>query len=242
MTTVRQLIGSCHRLLGLADSGNVLPEAVYQDNLDDLNTMLDGWSIERLSIYNTIDQVVVWPASTASGTLGPSGTLALVSGGDAVRPVLVDDATYFVDASTGISYGIKLINQQQYDGIAVKTVTSTYPQVMWVNMSFPDISMTVYPVPTKALQFHVISVEVLSQVASLSTDLSLPPGYERALKYNLACEIATTLNVDPPRQVMRIADVSKRALKRINNPDDIMSIPYSIVATRQRYNIFAGNY
>ena len=30
--------------------------------------------------------------------------------------------------------------------------------------------------------------------------------------------------------------------KRINNPDDIMSMPYSIVATRQRYNIYAGNF
>jgi hypothetical protein len=35
---------------------------------------------------------------------------------------------------------------------------------------------------------------------------------------------------------------SKRNLKRINNPDDIMSMPYSIIATRQRYNIFASNY
>jgi hypothetical protein len=35
---------------------------------------------------------------------------------------------------------------------------------------------------------------------------------------------------------------SKRNLKRINNPDDIMSMPYSLIASRQRYNIFAGNY
>jgi hypothetical protein len=41
---------------------------------------------------------------------------------------------------------------------------------------------------------------------------------------------------------MRVAMTSKRNLKRINNPDDIMSIPYSIVGTRQRFNIFAGNF
>jgi hypothetical protein len=35
---------------------------------------------------------------------------------------------------------------------------------------------------------------------------------------------------------------SKRNLKRINNPDDIMALPYSLVATRQRFNIFAGNF
>jgi hypothetical protein len=42
--------------------------------------------------------------------------------------------------------------------------------------------------------------------------------------------------------VSRIAMTSKRNLKRINNPDDVMALPYSIVGTRQRYNIFAGNY
>jgi hypothetical protein len=35
---------------------------------------------------------------------------------------------------------------------------------------------------------------------------------------------------------------SKRNLKRINNPDDIMSLPYSLVATRQRFNVYSGNY
>ncbi len=47
---------------------------------------------------------------------------------------------------------------------------------------------------------------------------------------------------EPSPQVQRIAMTSKRNLKRINNPDDVMSLPYAIVATRQRFNIYAGNY
>jgi hypothetical protein len=34
---------------------------------------------------------------------------------------------------------------------------------------------------------------------------------------------------------------SKRNLKRINNPDDVMSIPYTIIANRNRFNIYTGN-
>jgi hypothetical protein len=48
--------------------------------------------------------------------------------------------------------------------------------------------------------------------------------------------------MEPSSQVMRIAMTSKRNLKRINNPDDIMSMPYSLVASRQRFNVYAGNY
>ena len=156
--------------------------------------------------------------------------------------MLVDDSTYFRDPSNNISFGIKLINQQQYNGIAVKTVTSTYPQVMFVNMKMSHVEMTVYPVPTKALNWHIISVTELTQPALLATTLVVPPGYLRAFRFNLACEIAAEFGVEPPPQVQRIAMSSKRNIKRINNPDDVMSMPYSIIATRQRFNVFAGNF
>jgi hypothetical protein len=109
-------------------------------------------------------------------------------------------------------------------------------------MTYPDITMTVYPVPTKLLEFHIVSVLELTTPATLATSLMFPPGYLRAFKYNLACELAPEFGVQPSPQVMRVAMTSKRNLKRINNPDDIMAMPYSIVATRQRFNIFAGNY
>jgi hypothetical protein len=102
--------------------------------------------------------------------------------------------------------------------------------------------MTVYPRPTRDLEWHFISVQELSNPAVLSTNLTFPPGYLRAFVYNLAMEIAPEFGVEPSPQVKRIAMTGKRNLKRINNPDDVMSMPYSLVATRQRFNIYAGNY
>jgi len=201
-----------------------------------MNQMIDSWNTERLAVFSTIDQVVTWPPGPRSRTFGPTGDIV------GARPVMIDDSTYFRDPANGISFGLKLINQQQYNGIAVKTVTSTYPQVLWLNMTYPNIEMYVYPVPTKVLEFHIVSVQELSQPANLATDLAFPPGYLRAFRYNLACELAPEFGVEPSRQVQRIAMTSKRNLKRINNPDDIMALPYSLVATRQRFNIFAGNY
>jgi len=234
--TAGDQINGALRLLGVLAESETPSAATSQDALTALNQMIDSWSTERLSIFTTQEQVFLWPPGFISRTLGPSGNFV------GNRPILMDDATYFVDPANGISFGIKLINQQQYDGIAVKTVTSTYPQVMWINTNYPDIDMHVYPVPTKVLEWHFISVDPLDQPALLSTTIAFPPGYLRAFKYNLACEIAADFGVEPSPQVSRIAMASKRNLKRINNPDDIMSLPYSIVATRQRYNIFAGNY
>ena len=236
MTTAGDQINGALRLLGVLAEGETPSAATSQDALFALNQMIDSWGTEKLSTFTTQEQVFSWLPGLISQTLGPSGDFV----GD--RPVLMDDATYFVDASTGISYGIKLINQQQYDGIAVKNVTSTFPQVMWINTNYPDIDMHIYPVPTKVLEWHFISAAQLTQPATIATPLYFPPGYMRAFRYNLACEIAPEFGVEPSGTVGRIAMASKRNLKRINNPDDIMSIPYAIVSTRQRFNIFAGNF
>lgn len=235
-TTASDLIDGALRLLGVLAEGETPSAETASDALLAMNQMIDSWNTERLAVYSTQDQTFTWPASTLSRTLGPTGDFI------GTRPVLLDDSTYFRDASTNVSYGIKQINQQQYNGIAVKTVTSTYPQVMWVNMTHPNIEIAIYPVPTRALEFHFVSVEPLTIPASISTELSFPPGYLRAFRYNLACEIAPEFGVEPSPQVQRIAMYSKRNLKRINSPEDLMTLPYSLTASRQRFNIYSGNY
>ena len=234
--TAGDQINRALRLLGVLAEGETTSASVSQDSLMAMNQMIDSWNTERLSVFCTQDQVFTWPAGEYIRTLGPSGNFI------GLRPVLLDEATYFRDPGTNVSFGIKFINQQQYNGIAVKTVTSTYPQVIFVNMTYPDVTMSIYPRPTRDLEWHFVSVQELSNPATLATDLFFPPGYLRAFTYNLAMEIAPEFGVEPSPQVQRIAMTSKRNLKRINNPDDVMSMPYAIVATRQRFNIYAGNY
>jgi len=233
--TAGEQINRALRLLGVLAEGETPSASVSQDALMAFNQMIDSWNTERLAVFSTQDQIFTWPASILSRTLGPTGDFV------GNRPVLLDDSTYF-RAPNNVSYGIKMINQQQYNGIAVKTVTSTYPQVMWVNMTFPNIEMYVYPRPTQDLEWHFVSVEELTRPADLSTVMYYPPGYLRAFTYNLAMEFAPEFGVEPSQQVQRIAMTSKRDLKRINNPDDVMALPYALVANRQRFNIYAGNY
>jgi len=231
-----EIIKGSLRLIGMLAEGEEPSADTMQDSIMAMNQMIQSWDTERLAVFNTMDQIFIWPAYQMTRTIGPTGDFV----GD--RPIEIDDATYFKDPSSGLSFGVKLINQQQYDGIAFKTVTSTYPQVMWVNNTFPDMTMTIYPVPIKALEWHIISVEQLKEVDSVATDMTFPPGYLRAFRYNLAMELAPEFGVEPSQQVQRIAMTSKRDLKRINFPGDLMAIPYPIVATRQRYNIYANNF
>lgn len=235
-TSANDLINGALRLIGQLAEGETPSAATSTDALTAMQQMIDSWNTERLSVYNTQDQIFTWPASTATRTLGPSGDFV------GNRPVAIDDATYFRDPGTNVSFNVRFINQLQYDSIAVKTVTSTYPQVCWVNMEFPNVRLTVYPVPIRSLEWHIVSVQELAQPVTLASNIYLPPGYLRAFRYNLATEIAAEFGVEPAPQVTRIAVVSKRNLKRINQPDDVMSIPSTLTSTRSRYNVFAGNF
>lgn len=236
MATAGDIINGSLRLIGQLAEGEAPSADTAQDALAAMNQMIESWNTERLAVYATQTQTFSWPANVASRTIGPTGDFV------GVRPIQVDDATYFRDSASGLSFGIKLINQDQYNGIALKTVRSTYPQVLWVNDSYPDVTLTIYPIPTKVLEWNIVSVEQLSQPAVLATDLFFPPGYLRAFRYNLACELAPEFGVEPSPQVARIAMTSKRNLKRVNNPNDVMAVPYPLISNRQKYNIYSNNF
>jgi len=236
MATAGDIIKGSLRLIGQLAEGEEPSADTAQDALAAMNQMIDSWNTERLAVFTTQTQVFNWPPFAASRTIGPTGDFV----GD--RPVYLEESTYFKDGENGLSYGVKLVNQEQYNGIALKSVTSSYPQVLWVEQTYPDTTLHIYPVPTKELEWYIVGLQALSKPAVLATDLAFPPGYLRAFRYNLACELAPEFGVEPSMQVMRIAMTSKRDLKRVNNPDDKMSMPYSMIARRNRFNVFTGNY
>lgn len=234
-TTAGDQINRALRLLGVLAEGETSSAATSQDALMAMNQMLDSWSTERLSVYTTQDQVFSWPSGQIKRTIGPTGDFV------GNRPILLDDATYYL-SSDGVSHGIEIVNQDQYNSIAVKISTSTLPSILFVNNVFPNAEMFVYPKPTQVLEWHFISAQELTQSANLATSLQFPPGYMRAFTYNLAMEIAPEFGVEPSPQVQRIAMTSKRNLKRVNNPDDVMTLPSGILSKNHRFNVYTGNF
>lgn len=229
--TAGDQINRALRLLGVLAEGETPSAETSADALMALNQMIDSWSTERLTVFSTLRQVVAWPAGQSTRTLGPTGNIV------ATRPVSVD-MVYFRD-SDGSDWAVGVINQAQYDNIPDKTVTG-YPQVVYVNMTHPDAEFTVYPVPDRDLEMRIVSTSELTQPVSLDTELSFPPGYLRAFAYNLALEIAPEFGVEPSSDLRRVAMVSKRDIKRINNPGDLMQMPAALVVRHHGFNISTG--
>lgn len=234
--TAGEMLEGALRLIGALAAGETMEAADAADALRALNDMVESWNTERLAVYTTQDQVFTWPTGQAAQTIGPTGDFV------GERPIKLDDSTYFVDPGSNISYSVVPVNQSQYNSIALKTASSTFPQWIWMNEAYPDAEMTIFPVPTRDLTWHIVSVLPLTTFASVATVLAFPPGYQRAFRYNLACELAPEYGVEPSQQVKRIAMTSKRNLKRINSPMDVMNLPSTMLRNSRRFNIYSGTY
>ena len=88
--TAGEQINRALRLLGVLAEGETPSADMSNDALTALDQMIDSWNTERLSVFATQDQIFTWPAGEIKRTLGPSGNFA------GLRPVLLDDATYYL--------------------------------------------------------------------------------------------------------------------------------------------------
>lgn len=240
MATAGELIKGALRLLGVLAEGEEPSADSYADALVAFNQMVESWSTERLAVYGTTEKVHTWPAGEASQTIGPTSDIEKTP-----CPVRIDESTYYV--IDGYSYGLRQINVDQYNAIRSKDIETEMPQVMWSNMILdavflsPRIQMTLYPVPAQDIEMHVVFVQELTQANATSDQVYVPQGYLRAFRYNLAVELAPEFGVPAPSDVKRIASKSKSNLKRINNPDKVLSIPAGLIGT-PRYNIVTDGY
>lgn len=230
--TATDQINYALRLLGVLAEGELPSAETSADALMALNQMLDSWSTERLSVFTTETQIFTWPAGSATKTLGPSGDFV------GERPILLDPATYYVYNQT--SYDVTIINQAQYNSIGLKTIAASMPQYIFVDTAVPDVSISLWPVPTTDLEFHFVGVKPLAQVDDPTIVLVFPPGYLEAFAYNLAVRLAPQFGVEASQTVKRIASSTKRNVRRINNTEDVMSVPSALLPMPGRFNWYTG--
>ncbi len=234
-TTAADLILRAHRILGNKGEGETLTADEKNDGLEGLNAMLDSMSIERLMIFQIRQESFSWPADTVSRTIGSGGDF------DTNRPNEIAEGTYFRDTNT-IDYPVDIVvNRSTYDQITDKTVTSTYPELLFYDPSITIGTLYTYPVSNQVMTLFLNQWQPLQVFDSLTEALVLPPGYRRMIHYNLAMELEAEVGLPMSAKAVKIANDSKKLVKRKNNlPIYSATETFFVMDNSRKTDIIAG--
>jgi hypothetical protein len=218
MPTALQIITRSMRIARVIGKGETLDADEAADGLTALNSMLNSWQTERLSVYQIREESFTWAANQQSRTVGSGGDFATD------RPARVDGSSAFVSNSVDYMLGVRgIIDVAAWAAIPDKTTTSTIPWLIYPEYGTTLVTLYAYPIPSASITFKLRSWRALQSFAALTTSMDLPMGYEEALCFNLAESFGVEFGRDLTPTAQKKAVTSKANIKRINAPDTVMS-------------------
>ena len=232
MATASSMVLSALIALGEKQIGDTLSSAEQTHYLSKLNAMLDSWSIERLLVYQILQESLALTAGTVSYTIGSGGAF------NTTRPTRITYA--FIRDSNSADTNLELINYQAYADLVLKSTGNTYPRYLFYDTA--DVAglatLRLYPAPQASLTLYIQSWKQLQSFAAIGDTVVLPAGYQRAIEANFVIEAAPGF-LPASDEAVSIAKESKAAIQRMNAPNPVMKMDVGITRGR-RNSIITG--
>ena len=202
MTTALRIITSALRKAGVLTMGETPAADDAIDCLEMLNDMIASWSNDSLIVYaRTLESFPV-VSGTTSYTIGSGGTF------DTARPIRIISA--YVRSAT-IDYPLQVINDENYADVGIKSIGGI-PQFLNYTNEYPLATINLFPAPTTGYSLFLLTEKQLSEF-TLNQTVALPPGWKRALIYNLAMELGPEYGQPTSQGVFNTANESKALLR-----------------------------
>ena len=219
--TALDLITRALRQANILGEGQVPSGDQANDALAVLNDLIDGWNTDSLVLYQTTNDLVTTVPGQSVYTVGAGGNWVVD------RPAQINSA--YVEYE-GVSYQVYEINQDEYNLLTLKSMTQVFPRFFLYLNTFPLGTLTLWPTPTLALPFTMSVDRVMPSIPNTGTTLSLPPGYSKALRTNLAVELCVEYGKEPPPTLVKLAVDSKADVKRANHVPTVAEFDPALIA------------
>jgi hypothetical protein len=223
--TVNAVVCAALRLLKVKEAGEAATADEASDGLIAVNDLIESWNLQPLMLpaKSQISQALTTATTYTFGT----------GGNNATRPVSIYKA--FVRDSSGIDTPVNIIGNDEYSDIALKTLSAGIPYNLYYRASYPLGVVNIFPAPVVGYTLYLECQAALSTYTAVSDSINLPPGYLKALKYNLAIAISPEYK-DPSQIVLMEAANAIADIKRMNSQDKpIMSNPARQAVQRWGY-------
>lgn len=221
------------RLLNMIDPTEAPSAEDAEDAFQTLNDWIDSLGTQRLTIYALQRATKTLTSGTASYTIGDGGDI------DVIRPVWIEQGSagliLDIAAATPLEYPLTVLTDDQYKGVAQKTFQNGQVEAIYYDHNWSAALGRIYPFPipnVSTTQLVLYLPTALTEFANLSTEYTFPPAYRRAIRYNLAMELANDFHVDPPAAVARIASDTMAWIKRANYRPSVVRIDPALTGKR----------
>ena len=208
-TTAQTLIDKALGALGRLQEGEAASGAARTRALEQLQVMLDRWSLSPLAVKHTVQATHTLTPGTASYTIGTSQTI------NQTRPIRIED-TCFVRLN-GIDDPVHVVGREEYAAISDKAAQGV-PSLLYYDTTSALIStIRLWPAPGDAYVLHFDYPALLAAFADVTTSYDLFPGYEAAIWQNLALELWVFYpNPKTQAAIARMANLSRLAIEMSN--------------------------
>lgn len=228
------------RLLGVIDPTETPSAEDAETAFNALNDWIDGLGTQRLTIHTVTRSTGTYASSSSSITIGSGGTFNIA------RPLWIEAAAYLVpSASPTTESPLTVWNDQQYQAELVKAQTSTLPTGLYYDYSWTAGlgNLILWPIPTQTLTLVLYCPTALTEFADYNTDYTFPPGYRRAITFNLANELVPWYpSLQPDPRIAQIAAESMANIKRANARIPLAVMDPALLAMSGRGRLSAFNY
>ena len=238
--TVLDIINRSLRMLGVTVTSEHTPTDEANDALTSLNMMLGQWNTERLMIYGWTNELFDITPTQGTYTIGDGGDF------DTTRPQKIEKAFIRFTPSSLMAYdfNLEIVSTEKYMDIFMKAIQVTYPLYLYYNPTFPLGQITLWPYPNSACKIGISQFQQLLNFTSFVQEISLPPGYDSALAYNLAVEMMPEYgkgNSVTMQMIQKKADETKENIMALNL--DLTPLKTdSALYTPRGFNILSGSY
>jgi hypothetical protein len=184
MALVSDILTEAFLDLGLISPGQTITSEEQTDAFLRLNQMLKSWSNEHVSVFTESHSSYALVAGTSAYTIGTGGTFVT-----SARPVKICGASA---VSGAFRVPVKVMSFEDFHAEIddSRGITSILPQAMARDNSFPSINLKVFPTPaTSPGNLEIDYWTELTAFATVGDTVTLPPGFEDALHYNLATRL-----------------------------------------------------
>lgn len=236
MATVSTLINAAMMDIGAVASGEAAQASEQADALVALNNLLDSYSTENLIIFNKVIETFSLIGGQQSYTIGTGGNFSTV------RPINIEEAGILVtQGSQNVEIPMDIITKDEWAAIQVKSTTSPIPMKLYNDSGYPFSTLYFWPLPSAANSVVLYSWKPLTDFATISTTISLPPGYNRLLQKGLAIELAPMFGKEVSQVLAAQYREAKSNVKRMNKTPMFLGTDAALLGPKPGFNWLTGD-